>query len=203
MDEYSKCDLTYHTDKLVTISGLAKRIQDLTSWPKTDYLAGIWRQGLPRRLLWYTNIYSATKPDALPSWRTGICSAKKPNLLPSWSWAHISDHTVYSPHIWSTNDGDSDIAEVLAAHTTPLQDPFGSIKDGVIVLRGKLCQVRLEREPFLDKIHKAKIFVLDKWIRLPKLPVYSVPWDARFDLERLKRELLGRTVFFMPVSERI
>ena len=51
---YSPGRLTVPTDKLVAISGLAQRIQQLSHWSPSDYLAGLWRQGLPRNLLWET-----------------------------------------------------------------------------------------------------------------------------------------------------
>jgi len=49
VNKYSVRDLTYSSDKLVALAGLAARAASCSAW---DYLAGHWRQDLEATLLW-------------------------------------------------------------------------------------------------------------------------------------------------------
>jgi hypothetical protein len=65
---YTDCELTYPTDKLIALSGIARQVQNML---QTDYVAGIWRKDLTDALLWralqdYTNVY--TQSYIAPSW---------------------------------------------------------------------------------------------------------------------------------------
>ncbi|KID89009.1 heterokaryon incompatibility protein, partial [Metarhizium majus ARSEF 297] len=70
--QYSKCDLTYTTDKLPALAGLAKAYQDTTG---DAYLAGLWRSFLLDQLDW--RVYT-------PGGR--VSSQYR---APSWSWASV------------------------------------------------------------------------------------------------------------------
>ncbi|KAK4215464.1 hypothetical protein QBC37DRAFT_472016 [Rhypophila decipiens] len=74
---YSECDLTFVTDKLVAISGLAKRLQPLTG---SRYLAGLWEKHLPYHLLWQSGGYRLLTPSG---------ERYEEYVAPSWSWASI------------------------------------------------------------------------------------------------------------------
>lgn len=76
--EYSKRELTFNTDKLTALSGVAGRIENVTGM---KYMAGLWRQNLRDDLLWRV---------------VGPLSAKPPEYrAPSWSWASV-DGTIAS-----------------------------------------------------------------------------------------------------------
>ena len=80
---YSRTQLTKITDKLIALSGLAKRMQAVF---KSEYIAGLWRQALPDELLWsvieaeMTIKKSTGKDPSAPSF---------PYIAPSWSWASV------------------------------------------------------------------------------------------------------------------
>jgi len=40
---YSICQITFTSDKLIAISGIARHTQELTQWLDSDYLAGLWK----------------------------------------------------------------------------------------------------------------------------------------------------------------
>lgn len=122
---YCECNLTFPTDKLVALSGLAKDMNSrLLQRGHADegsdaYLAGIWRDTMPQSLLW-----TLKKP--------GI----RPNLYraPSWSWASV--------------DGDIEFARtsgelftrLISARTIPRgKDVTGELAGGHITLTGPLC----------------------------------------------------------------
>jgi hypothetical protein len=75
---YSATCLTYPSDKLSAISGLARRMH----WPRHfQYYAGIWEVGIVWMLLWIT---------ALEGKRINN-QAERPQKYraPSWSWASV------------------------------------------------------------------------------------------------------------------
>lgn len=49
VQQYSKCDLTDQSDKLVAISGIARKLRSVV---EDQYVAGLWTKYLPRELLW-------------------------------------------------------------------------------------------------------------------------------------------------------
>jgi hypothetical protein len=74
--EYSKCELTYGTDKLVAISGIATDWQSrLEQGVRISYLSGLFECALPQGLLWYSG--------------TGGPLVKCEQRAPSWSWASV------------------------------------------------------------------------------------------------------------------
>lgn len=78
--DYSARGLTYASDKLAAISGIASARQERI--PDT-YLAGLWRNWLDLDLLWYVQSNKVTRID--------------PAVAPSWSWASIDGPVQYLP----------------------------------------------------------------------------------------------------------
>ncbi|KAF2682223.1 hypothetical protein K458DRAFT_370889 [Lentithecium fluviatile CBS 122367] len=76
---YSRTKLTNNTDKLIALSGLAKRMGAIS---QDDFVAGIWRQKLPAQLLW--TVSSSQNVDGRPSCRY------KAYFAPTWSWASVN-----------------------------------------------------------------------------------------------------------------
>jgi len=76
VSEYSRCRLTYRSDKLPALSGLASMFQRNTGY---TYVAGMWIENLGYELLWYCPIeQDAEQQD--PGTDDGALSN------PSWSW---------------------------------------------------------------------------------------------------------------------
>jgi hypothetical protein len=71
-EEYSKRSLTYETDKLIALNGLAKHFQ-INSLQ--DYTAGNWMANIRDMLLWYTSNNDME------------CQRPTEYIAPSWSWA--------------------------------------------------------------------------------------------------------------------
>lgn len=69
IEEYSSCKLTYESDRLLALEGLANEFSK--RWQDAHYF-GTLRDGLPRQLLW-----STTRPEGM----RGLPD------LPSWTWA--------------------------------------------------------------------------------------------------------------------
>ncbi|CAN9431803.1 unnamed protein product [Alternaria alternata] len=61
VSDYNMCDLTFPSDKLVALSGIAKHMEQLL---KIDYWAGLWAFDLIPELIWTIREPSIPKPEA-------------------------------------------------------------------------------------------------------------------------------------------
>ncbi|KAH7176240.1 heterokaryon incompatibility protein-domain-containing protein [Dactylonectria macrodidyma] len=78
---YTQLDLTFSTDRLPAIEGLAKAASTLRS--DDQYVAGLWRNSMKADLLWYIS------RDGRPSDRIVDGGA------PTWSWASVTGAAIY------------------------------------------------------------------------------------------------------------
>lgn len=78
VDEFSGRSLTFSSDKLPAIAGLAAAFDDETMG---EYLAGIWARQIGLNLAWSRVYQLLTKPDAYRA--------------PSWSWASVDGATSF------------------------------------------------------------------------------------------------------------
>jgi hypothetical protein len=85
---YSKADLTYPSDKLIAISGVARDFQE--RFPD-QYLGGLWAQNLERQLCW-----AVQQRDRTPEPKSTVLGA------PSWSWASTVQPVTWK--LYSTNN---------------------------------------------------------------------------------------------------
>ena len=116
INEYSKKELTFETDVLSALSGLASLVHTATG---DQYLAGIWRCDLPAALQWV--------PEE-SDWRSTTY------LAPTWSWAACKKSC---PIIYLLASAAQFKVKVLDAGVTlDGDDPFGRVSDGFLKLRG-------------------------------------------------------------------
>ncbi|KAH8592684.1 heterokaryon incompatibility protein-domain-containing protein, partial [Bisporella sp. PMI_857] len=74
VEKYSCLKLSYETDRLPALSGLASRLAQRFG---TTYIAGLWKEDLPRALLWSRESYFG---ETIRS--AAACT-------PTWSWASL------------------------------------------------------------------------------------------------------------------
>ncbi|OTB09368.1 hypothetical protein M426DRAFT_18015 [Hypoxylon sp. CI-4A] len=125
---YSKCNMSFASDKLVALSGLAKRMGDMMRIYRGAghdiYLAGLWKHDMPGNLLWRPTMQ---KPRQVFPYRA-----------PSWSWASLDGGIFFMfsrarPHI----------VDIIGAEMKPPGiDGAGELKAGVLTLRGHVVKVR-------------------------------------------------------------
>lgn len=116
---YTMCGLTFETDRLIALSGIASEVHKRT---QCDYMAGLWSTQLPMSLLWNVLDPISTRSELY--------------VAPSWSWASVRGH-IWSPHL----EGDYRIhAKILRYETSlaNLADKYGQVTSGKIELRGPL-----------------------------------------------------------------
>ncbi|KAK3493647.1 heterokaryon incompatibility protein-domain-containing protein [Neurospora crassa] len=139
--QYHRLDLTFESDKLVAISGLAKLH---SRYLNTRYLAGLWLDYLPVQLLWYRNsrqedrVSKSYNEYIAPSW--SYASIRGPIQLPNglewrrWAKHRRTGQVSYRP-----------IIRILDA-TVALVDennPFGAVSGGALHIKGPLANSSL------------------------------------------------------------
>lgn len=88
---YSETLLTEEQDKLIALAGIATHFQALM---KDEYIAGLWRKGLERQLLWSVKRSNVNCAERIPEPTRAIHYR-----APSWSWASVNGHIC--PSSWN------------------------------------------------------------------------------------------------------
>ena len=134
---YSSRALSYETDKLPTVAGLAAHFLSTFSRPGDDlgtkgqYLAGLWREDLIRGLRWRTHD-RAPPGSRPPTYRA-----------PTWSWASMDGKIYHFPH---SDFSSTDLAVVqdVQVDVESLESPFGRVTGGHLLLRAIVLRPRME-----------------------------------------------------------
>lgn len=127
---YSRCNLTYSSDKLPALSGLAQNFSMVrgSDFPLdgNSYLAGIWRSHLPYALCWFQDIFRSEDVE-LRRYRPD------PYRAPSWSWASVEGAVRSVP-------SGIPAAFVVDAKVLPEKEEYaaGMVKGGVLHLRSRI-----------------------------------------------------------------
>lgn len=130
--DYSSLRLSLAKDRLPAIAGLARKELPIR---RTRYLAGLWEDSLVLDMAWQ----SLTIPSRFPS---------RPSeyVAPTWSWASVKCGVKYlgTETLWPCPSETH--VEILGAACTPLDAMFstGQVKNGCIVLRGRLEEVYVQ-----------------------------------------------------------
>ncbi len=167
MVRYSALSLSYESDRLPALSGIASRF---CGAGLRTYAAGLWREDLARGLLWYVGF----------DW---ISSSQRPLPLqaPTWSWASIlldkKADCVFYPFIL---DSDNQFHQEPAFRVLDVQcrpsgiNPFGQVTDGVLVLQSSfntaICTVRKNLRPFVELVLDSDI---DDMVLISAEPLYA------------------------------
>ncbi|KAM0280172.1 hypothetical protein ACHAO9_011326 [Fusarium lateritium] len=107
---YSKCELTYVTDKAIALAGIAAEYAAASGG---TYLAGLWRQNLEDQLCWTIDRIG---PDQVKG-----RSTRPTSLAPTWSWINYHLPIEYDP-LYSSEATDTKLIEILEA-SVQSEDP--------------------------------------------------------------------------------
>ncbi|KAK0652634.1 hypothetical protein B0T16DRAFT_387865 [Cercophora newfieldiana] len=142
---YTPKALSFDSDRLPALSGIAKYLQPYIAPPGAEYLAGIWRHPLTvLQLSWGTKFPSAISANHSDTKGT-----------PTWSWAVTNNRQVwFACHIcpeYILGRGWKSRLErrctILDAQTTlATADPMGSVSGGFLLLEGHMNRVFLSTE---------------------------------------------------------
>ena len=133
VDEITSRDITYWTDRLPALSGLAAKRQQATG---DKYLAGLWKSNLKVELLW--RVEDQENPIRLP----------KPDNVPTWSWSTVSGAVRFPRRSFSLNRFESHMPSPIGDEVVIVEadvevigeNPFGRAKSGYIALQGRLLR---------------------------------------------------------------
>ncbi|OAQ62849.1 HET domain-containing protein [Pochonia chlamydosporia 170] len=126
---YSVRSLTYSSDKLPAVSGIAEVVQQKTG---SRYIAGLWADNIDLDLLWR---------------RTGPSDDRdnENNRAASFSWASIDGEIDYYCFRNGKQAYRSSTVLTLDAVPTTEQAPLGSVIDGTLSIRGPLVSATIEQ----------------------------------------------------------
>lgn len=135
VEDYSERTLTFGTDKLPALSGLAHETFSIGD----RYLAGMWQRHLPLALLWRTRaiLWSESPPKRPPAY-----------IAPTWSWASIDGCVTYDVVAELADPGDIFESPRPTAVSKAIQiaidvkpagrDAMGQISSGQMRLKARL-----------------------------------------------------------------
>jgi hypothetical protein len=133
-NHYTRRKLTFDSDRLPAIAGVAKEFHSKTGYA---YVAGLWKEDLITGLLWYrSSAYSAH--DAPTS-----------SELPTWSWARFSGTISF----WSYTgtallyvlDTDCELLDISYDSTANLHN-YGEISNARIQIKGRVVHAILKQK---------------------------------------------------------
>jgi hypothetical protein len=126
VQEYSKCSLTYETDRLPSLSGLARTFGEQLGG---SYIAGLWQDQMPYSLSWFV-------------WSAPEGTSKRNYYAPSWSWASTMGQVIFRG-----NNGSNELEVISIDIKLAGQDPYGRVCPGSsMCVRGRLRSGTLIRE---------------------------------------------------------
>ncbi|KAF7888102.1 uncharacterized protein EAF02_002643 [Botrytis sinoallii] len=125
---YMKSNLTFKTDRLVAIGGMANAAAQHIG---ENYLAGVWEKHLIYGILWNARQY----PSNLSKF-TGAPLEKHEYTAPSWSWASFNARIEFPPRI-HRSVGIEQFSQILETHLDlAIDSPYGKVCGGYIKLKG-------------------------------------------------------------------
>jgi len=128
VEQYTRCNLSKHSDRLVALAGIASRLNLL--W-HDEYLGGMWRQEIGTQLLWQVN-----DPTYVCA---GSCNAL------SFSWASVEgaiDFLFLHP-LWNIGEFTWKATILSASVLAKTENHFGHICGGSLLVQGVLKEAVL------------------------------------------------------------
>jgi hypothetical protein len=154
VEDYSSRYLTYETDKLPALAGLASNFQH-EAQPHGKYLAGIWSSHLPSALLWRTVMPYSERRGQKPTNPLGAFQPRRPQAYraPSWSWASVDGEISYDSQreiennsaIFNARYPDFKITGSEIQGAMALQS-LGSPSDASLRIHGRISEVEINKE---------------------------------------------------------
>ncbi|TGO67025.1 hypothetical protein BOTNAR_0049g00120 [Botryotinia narcissicola] len=140
IDIYTWCSLTNESDRLIAIGGVARQLQKNNGG---KYFAGLWQARLKDQMCWYIDRF-ITKTPKENTWRA-----------PSWSWASVKHKVVIHDDTTVLHEACIDVVEVDIT-LEDVDDPFGGVKSGDLVLRSK-TMIFCERKSPLHRFTRMSV----------------------------------------------
>ena len=139
--DYSRRKLTYQTDKLPALSGLARHFGSRCR--EDTYVAGVWLSQLPRALLW--NVPRKERPEVRPP--------PSESGAPSWSWMSCAGPV--EPSKAEDSYYVADVVTILADYQYKAADQYGEMARACLHVNGFVRRItsvmkQMINEPDVD-----------------------------------------------------
>lgn len=141
------CDkeLTFETDCLPAMAGLASQVAKLTGSEPGTYLAGLWRDNLAHDLLFSVRSSSRSQLCPFDARLRELSDPGFTSARPSWSWVGHRDSFKAGAslfHLYLSPGLDID-CEMLQSVAIPVgKNPFGQVKRAYLVIRCRMITVK-------------------------------------------------------------
>ncbi|KAF7505179.1 hypothetical protein GJ744_001169 [Endocarpon pusillum] len=193
VENFTELDLTYESDRLPAIGGLARHFQEVR--PNEAYLAGLWSGSLYGDLLWMAPTLQQTqlKYFQMERLKDRVGSEK----TPSWSWAYVHSPIQFASRVLMQSPGirSSDIegiAEVVEANCRYKDGNIGGVLEACsLVLKGRLYSCWALRTRRREKLSPYR------WPTGLWGPSYSPAWDRPFIVRGLR---LQQRVYLLEIA---
>ncbi|KAL8368494.1 hypothetical protein RB599_004102 [Gaeumannomyces hyphopodioides] len=159
VEGYTERQLTFETDKLAAIAGLAREFAVLRSAnagvsvqaAQDDYCAGLWKSQLLEGLLW-------GRPGFPKAGEIASFARTETFVAPSWSWASVNGRVKFADRSLGSDKPKAELLHVIAEPAG--SDPLGQVSSGLLVLRGQCFWATLPAEG-LGTVRHGLVFNLD------------------------------------------
>ena len=130
VNDYSALKLTFPSDRLPALSGIAKEFQKHHS---DQYIAGMWESSIFQDMLW--RVEGSNRNKKLAEWRA-----------PSWSWVSVGGTISYETNGFF-GEGER-LCEMLNIERTTVDgDPTSSLKSASMIISGCLTSCTIQHLP--------------------------------------------------------
>ncbi|RVX72330.1 hypothetical protein B0A52_04535 [Exophiala mesophila] len=156
---YSQKRLSYSSDKLLAMAGLARQYMARNRLREDDYLVGMWKSQLPQALLW--RVHRGRRPTRYRA--------------PTWTWASIDGEVNYPEPAQGQRETCIEVIDVDIQYKS---DRLGMVESGLLKVRGFMARGLLRRThdywghtPCVIQCSKAQVELENASFddRLPKL----------------------------------
>lgn len=138
IESYAYRNLTFESDRLPALSGMAKRWKGTSS---DVYLAGLWESSLVSDLCWYP-VAPTPKLDEVRLFQSTTVRLQR-YQAPSWSWASVMGRVQFWDQSASKGESSGVTTLVEAKCQTNSRDSTGSVSGGYIIVTGPVREAVL------------------------------------------------------------
>jgi hypothetical protein len=174
--EYTRRRLTFSSDRLAALAGLAARVH--AEHPNVEYLAGLWSDTLPQSLLWRPSLlYSPEKEFA----------RVQPYMAPSWSWAGLTGSVGWA-HQDHYDTVDQSKLKLVSANCSPAgANKYGALESAELVVLSQVWRVKLLEVDTDDGFASVQILEEDGTASPYLLPMEGT-WDVAGEVRVLHEQ---------------
>lgn len=153
--DYWSRDLTFDSDILPALSGLASRLNKQFSelGEEDEYLAGMWKRDLGNSICWYVS-HSSRRP-------------RPTHTAPSWSWASVKrgNHLSSLEFIPVSSEDIHGRFEFVAASIDGIgSNPFGNVTGGALTIKCKVQDLNRAADGTICNKTTSERVEIDIWV---------------------------------------